>query len=120
MKRLVMSSAFCLTLTIATLFLFQVGVQARPCYITDVNYFDENCNEQIGQMFIQCDGTNIHWGDTTPSSHWVAFSYCCGNESCTGSDDCGGEDDYISCTVSSGCPGTCCGNSGGFSWIGPC
>jgi hypothetical protein len=123
MRRLLMSTVFSATMLLVMFYVYPVSLSARPCYITDILYYDSSCNEEIGEDFVQCDGINIHWGDRTPSAYWVAFQYCCGNESCSlEGDGCGGEGDYLGCVVSTGCTGTlCCGNYGnGVSWVGPC
>ncbi len=122
MRRLVMASTFCVSMILTMVYVFPAGVSARPCHIQDVIYFDSSCSEEVGETFIQCDGTNIHWGDTTPTPYFVQFNYCCGNNSCGAEGSaCGGEGDYLGCGVSGGCAGTlCCGSFNGGVWLGPC
>lgn len=105
MKRLLFSIAFCVTMTIGLLLLYPSAAFARPCQVDDEWYYsDDSCTEQVGRVYVDCNGHNWSWGTTT--SNFVTFVYCCGNTSCDAEGDGCGSSGLIECYVDN-CPGSC-------------
>ena len=107
MKRVLMSGIFCATMTLALVMVYPEVLTARPCQEVDQLYYDDECDQEIGEADLLCSGQILQWG-SGPTQHLIVWRYCCGNTSCDNEGGgCGEAGDYLGCEVD-GCPNLGC------------